>query len=66
MTTQKTPPPPKKKKTITQRLRTDVWQSVGVTTVYVWKETRPKFEESQDFYFHFHCKSICVKAVHLS
>ena len=35
-------------------------------TCYFWQETRPKFIDSQNFYFHFHCKSICVKAVHLS
>ena len=27
---------------------------------------RPKFIDSQNFYFHFHCNVFCIKAVHLS
>ena len=32
----------------------------------VSQETRPKFIDSQHFYFHFHYKLFCIKAVHLS
>ena len=35
-------------------------------TSYVSQETRPKFIDSQNFYFHFHYKLFCIKAVHLS
>ena len=35
-------------------------------TGYVSQETRPKFIDSQNFYFHFHYKLFCIKAVHLS
>ena len=35
-------------------------------TGYVWKETRQKFIENQNFYFHFYWKSFCTKAVYLS
>ena len=35
-------------------------------TGYVSLETRPKFIDSQTFYFYFHYKLICIKAVHLS
>ena len=30
------------------------------------QETRPKFINSQNFYFHFHYKLFCIKAVHVS
>ena len=29
-------------------------------------KTRPKFIDSQIFYFHFHSKSLCSEAAHLS
>ena len=32
----------------------------------VSQETRPKFIDSQKFYFHFHYKLFCIKAVYLS
>ena len=35
-------------------------------TGYVSQETRPKFIDSQNFYFHFHYKLFCTKAVYLS
>ena len=35
-------------------------------TVFVSQETRPKFIDSQNFYFHFHYKLFCIKAVHFS
>ena len=35
-------------------------------TGYVSQETRPKFIDSKNFYFHFHYKLFCTKAVHLS
>ena len=35
-------------------------------TGYVSQETRPKFSDSQNFYFHFHYKLFCIKVVHLS
>ena len=35
-------------------------------TGYVSQETRPKFIDSQNFYFHFFCNLFCIKAVHLS
>ena len=35
-------------------------------TGYDSQETRPKFIDSQNFYFHFHYKLFCIKAVHLS
>ena len=35
-------------------------------TGYVSQETTPKFIDSQNFYFHFHYKLCCIKAVHLS
>ena len=35
-------------------------------TGYVSQETRPKFIDSQNFYFHFHYNLLCIKAVHLS
>ena len=34
-------------------------------TGYVSEETRPKFIDSQNFYFHFHYKLFCFNAVHL-
>ena len=33
---------------------------------YVSQETRPKFIDSQSFYFHFHYKLCCIKALYLS
>ena len=35
-------------------------------TGYVSQETRLKFIDSQNFYFHFHYKLFCIEAVHLS
>ena len=35
-------------------------------TGYVSHETRPKFIDSQNFYFNFHYKLFCIKAAHLS
>ena len=35
-------------------------------TGYVSQETRPKFIDSQNFYFHFHFKLFCIEARHLS
>ena len=35
-------------------------------TGYVSQETRPKFIDSQNFYFHFHYNLFCIKAVDLS
>ena len=35
-------------------------------TGYVSKETRPTFIDSQNFYFHFHFKLFCIKALPLS
>ena len=35
-------------------------------TGYVSQETRPKFIDNQNFYFHFHYKLFCINAVHLS
>ena len=35
-------------------------------TGYVSHETKPKFVDSQNFYFHFHYKLFGIKAVHLS
>ena len=35
-------------------------------TGIVSQETRPKFIDSQNFYFHFRYKLFCIKAVHLS
>ena len=35
-------------------------------TGYVPQETRPKFIDSQNFYFHFHYKLYCIQAVHFS
>ena len=32
---------------------------------YVSQETRAKFIDSENFYFHFHYKLFCVKEVHL-
>ena len=33
---------------------------------FVSQETRPKFIDSQNFYFHFNYKLFCIKAAHLS
>ena len=35
-------------------------------TGYFSQHTRPKFIDSQNFYFHFHCKLFCILLVHLS
>ena len=35
-------------------------------TGYISQETRPKFIDSQNFYFYFHYKLFWIKAVHLS
>ena len=37
-----------------------------LNTGYVSQERGPRFIYSQNFYFHFHYKSFCIKAVHLS
>ena len=37
-----------------------------VKTGCVWIETRPEFIDIQNFYFHFHFKSACVRAEYLS
>ena len=33
-------------------------------TGYVSQETRPKFIDSQKFYFHIYYEMFCIKAVH--
>ena len=36
-----------------------------IRILHVLQETKPKFIDSQNIYFNFHYKLVCVKAVHL-